>query len=256
MGRKLGTIVVVLVACGVLPGVATADSPLAMCVPAAANTAITTPQADGTCPTGKTKKAVANEADLTAAKARITKLEGLLKGVTRGTSHDQPTLTFSGENVRIINGANSTSALNGRGNLILGYNEAPGPQAGSHNIIVGIGDAATSYGSLVVGVNDSSEGPFETVLGFNNFANRQYGTVLGGRDNGATGDYATVSGGVEGSASGFGSSISGGLHNTARGRDASVSGGFAVFADGVASSNLGGGSTHADNDYSTYPAGP
>jgi hypothetical protein len=270
MTRKLVTILVVGVACGVLPAVAAADTPVAMCVPSAANTAITTPNSNGTCSAGKTMKSLANEADLTAAKARITKLEGLLKGVTRGTVHDRPTLTFSGENVRIINGANSTSAVNGTGNLILGYNEAPGAQTGSHNIIVGLGDTATSYGSLIVGVNDSSAGPSETVLGFNNAADHQYANALGGQGNRVAADFATISGGAFNNANALYASVTGGGCNVAGhvprqseplcanpdpSTFASVTGGTRNFALGAGGTVSGGEDGSADGGWSSVSGG-
>src|SRR4051794_20307046 len=61
------------------------------------------PAADGTCAMGYTVKKTASDADLTAARTRITALETKLAGVTRtGT-----TLRFSGVNLQLDNGAGS-----------------------------------------------------------------------------------------------------------------------------------------------------
>ena len=54
----------------------------------------------------------------------------------------KPTVQFSGApgtgvNVQIVNGMTSTATDNGAGNLVIGYNESPGNQAGSHNLLIG-----------------------------------------------------------------------------------------------------------------------
>jgi hypothetical protein len=285
MARKLVAILVVLVACGALPALAAADSPVAMCVPSAANTAITTPNTNGTCPSGKTKKSLANQADLTAAKARITALEAKLTGVTRATVNGQPTLTFTGENIRIVNGAGITPSVNGKGNLFMGYNTTPGDQGGSHNIVVGDSNTATSYGSLVVGAKNRSRAQGEMVLGYDNGVSHKYATATGGRGNLVTGDYATVTGGAFNTATGlyasvtgggcniagpgvrqfdppcnnfdvdaFGS-VTGGLENSATGPGASVSGGYASRALGTTASVSGGYGGTAANLWSSVSGG-
>ena len=105
----------------------------------------------------------------------VLELDGLLNfNMFRG----YPTAEFTGVNVQINNGINSTSNLNGLGNLIVGYNEsqisAPffcsDPQytdsvncignletwdqnviTGSHNIILGIGNSYTKFSSFIGG---------------------------------------------------------------------------------------------------------
>ena len=49
----------------------------------------------------------------------------------------KPTIQFSGANVQIGRRGGSTKTTNGAGNLIVGYDENPGTQTGSHNVIVG-----------------------------------------------------------------------------------------------------------------------
>src|SRR5512139_2533371 len=54
---------------------------------------------------------------------RIAQLEALLANVTRGTVQGQDTIRFSDVNVQIVNGSGVTDGpVNGRGNLIVGYN--------------------------------------------------------------------------------------------------------------------------------------
>jgi hypothetical protein len=127
-------------------------------------------------------------------------------------SFDGTTLQFSGTNVQIVSGSGSTNgAVNGRGNLILGYDEPgfcevsgnplvpchsdadcagyqlhtcfmEGPKTGSHNFIVGAAHGYSSYGGLVAGEGNNITGP--------------YATVTGGWSNTAAGVLASVSGGT------------------------------------------------------------
>ncbi|NQT19224.1 MAG: hypothetical protein HQ592_05930, partial [Planctomycetes bacterium] len=63
------------------------------------------------------------KAHVDALEARIASLEALLAGVSRAGSD----ITFSAVNVQIVNGTGSTDgAVNGVGNLIVGYNEERG----------------------------------------------------------------------------------------------------------------------------------
>ena len=167
---------------------------------------------------------------ITGAICISAKLNGSLKmratGACKATeiqlgSFDGTTLQFSGINVQVVSGSGTTAgAVNGKGNLIVGYNE-PGlcgdvvtpcntnadcpngagacqtaPKTGSHNLIVGLANAYTSYGGLVAGDRNTISGPF-----------------------------ASVSGGGENTASGFSASVSGGFLNSVSGVAASVSGG-------------------------------
>jgi hypothetical protein len=121
---------------------------------------------------------------------------------------DGTTFQFTGLNVQIVSGAGKTAgAVNGKGNLIVGYNEtglcsgqsgAPcntdadcnpgntcfqeGPsKAGSHNIVVGGPNAYPSYGGLVAGLGNTISGPFSS--------------VTGGAANNASGPWSSISGG-------------------------------------------------------------
>lgn len=113
----------------------------------------------------------------------VKKLTALLEGVTR----DQNNLLFSGLNVQIVNGTGSTNgAVNGLGNLIVGYNQARDgadeiERTGSHNLIVGDGHDYKSYGGFVAGLSNTISGA--------------YSSVSGGLRNVASGDYSAVSGG-------------------------------------------------------------
>ena len=49
----------------------------------------------------------------------------------------KPTIKISGANVQIVNGEGTTATTNGENNLVIGYDEEPGDQGGSHNLILG-----------------------------------------------------------------------------------------------------------------------
>jgi hypothetical protein len=122
---------------------------------------------------------------------------------------DGTTLQFTGINVQIVSGSGATDgAVNGKGNLIVGYDEpgrctghfiSPtlcktnadcpvfgacadrGPKTGSHNVIVGAPNSYSAYGGVVAGERNAISGPFAS--------------VTGGTDNTASGEAASVSGG-------------------------------------------------------------
>jgi len=162
---------------------------------------------------------------ITGAICISAKLNGALKLRASGAckpgkeiqigSFDGTTLQFTGINVQIVSGAGATdAAVNGKGNLIVGYNMGTGVRNGSHNLIVGDNHDYTSYGGFVAGLANIISGP--------------YASVSGGQANQATAEASAVSGGIENTASGDHSSVSGGGGNTASGPNASVSGGFAL----------------------------
>ena len=129
-------------------------------------------------------------------------LEALFTYLTVDDTSD--TLTFSGANLYVNNGAGATASTNGYGNLVIGYNEdiyGPFARTGSHNLVVGPEHSWTSYGGLIAGYNNTVTGA--------------YSSVSGGYDNTASGNYSSVSGGIYNTASGYFSSVSGGNARTA-----------------------------------------
>jgi hypothetical protein len=129
-------------------------------------------------------------------------LEALFTYLTVDDTSD--TLTFSGANLYVNNGAGATASTNGYGNLVIGYNEdiyGPSARTGSHNLVVGPEHSWTSYGGLIAGYNNTVTGA--------------YSSVTGGNYNTASGEYSSVSGGYTNTASGYFSSVSGGNARTA-----------------------------------------
>jgi hypothetical protein len=105
------------------------------------------------------------EARITTLESNVAALESLLANVSRN-DHD---ITFSNVNVHIVNGTGSTDGVyNGRGNLIVGYNELRGSndvRSGSHNIIIGMRNNYSSYGGLVAGRDNTISGSHACVSG-------------------------------------------------------------------------------------------
>ena len=212
--------------------------------------------------------------------AQVDYLLELLDGVARMTDPYtlQDTLRFSDMNVQIVNGLGWTSRVNGRGNLIIGYNGAiwvdpSGQREGSHMLIIGddIMYTAESYGGIVVGYANRVSAPYASVIGgiynsasdvsatviggSNNSASGPYSTVTGGRINHASGTHAAILGGVYNQALGDHSSVTGGDYNTASGYGATVSGGSRNFADGHEASVTGGDRNTATGWFSAVTGG-
>jgi hypothetical protein len=165
-----------------------------------------------------------------------------------------PHITFSGANIHIVSGSGTTDDGGtplGLGNLIIGYDEDPGPgsplnpgdRGGSHNLVIGRFHRFTlaAFGGLVAG---------ET-----NTISNTAASVSGGDSNIASGSVASVSGGGFNIASGTLASVSGGRHNTASGPEASVSGGWTNTASGTFASASGGQSNTADGFFANVSGG-
>ena len=175
--------------------------------------------------------------------ASIGQLHELAQYVTvAGTN-----ITFSGANVHIVNGSGATDgAVDGLGNLIVGYNETrddgTDDRTGSHNIVTGSRNNYSSYGGLVAGSYNEISGTNASVIGGNhNTASGASASVSGGSTNTADGWFASVSGGFGNTAVGMFANVSGGQDNTAGGDYASLSGGRNNVASGDWSFVGGGG---------------
>jgi len=77
----------------------------------------------------------------------------------------KPTAQFSAVNVQIVNGSGVEATINGEGNLVVGYDEKPGNQTGSRNLVLGGANSYSSYGGLVGGTGNSISNSFASVLG-------------------------------------------------------------------------------------------
>src|SRR5438094_794188 len=122
MSRSVAAVAAVVVWAGLLAGGALAAvTPGWECVPTAAGQAVVS---------GGTASAPSCGAGTTAVLAPTF----ISSGVGGG-----PTVQFAAVNVQVVNGAGATASVNGRGNLVVGYDENPSarPQTGSHDLILG-----------------------------------------------------------------------------------------------------------------------
>jgi hypothetical protein len=199
---------------------------------------------------------------------------------------DGGTLRFTGVNLQVVSGSGTTyGAVNGRGNLIVGYNErkqcqfsaGPGSSAftgsvcdtdadcnggaagyscvtmdssGSHNLVIGTSNGYSSYGGSAVGFGHSIEAPWCGTAGIDNRASGVGATVMGGTLNTASYTSAAVAGGQENLASAFGSAILGGAKNKATEVYATAVGGFGNGAAGQFALTAGGEANQATGSVS------
>jgi hypothetical protein len=128
----------------------------------------------------------------------------------------KPTVRFAAVNVQILSGSGATKGpVNGLGNLVLGYDESPGTQTGSHDLVRGTGQTYTSYASILGGSQNRANAANTVAFGSGNIAKAQFATVTGGRAGTASGSYSSISGGYGNLASTSYTSVSGGCSNLA-----------------------------------------
>ncbi len=175
--------------------------------------------------------------------AEITALQSTLKYVTTAGT----TMTISGANLVITNGAGATATANGLGNVMIGYNELRNDtpntdiRTGSHNLILGSQNSFSSWGGIAAGSDNTITGVFACVEGgFGNAASGAYANIGGGYQNVASANSTYIGGGGQNTASGPGASITGGNSNIASGGSSAISGGYANLASG-SSTYVGGG---------------
>jgi len=192
---------------------------------------------------------------LDAANAMIAELADVLDGVSRTGD----AIVFSGINLQVVDGSGGTAGpVNGKGNVIIGYNEKAGGQAhtGSHNLVVGLENEYTSFAGIVAGEENTISNRGATVVGgAGNVASGLNSSVCGGSDNTASGTYAAVGAGFANQASGINSTVSGGCENTASNTFAAVSGGQAASASGQWSSVTGGYNNKATTTHAAVSGG-
>jgi hypothetical protein len=229
---------------------------------------------------GQTGGLVCPQSQEATVEARVTAIEELLSHFTV----EGDNLVLSGMNLQIVNGTGATDgdvgdgpAVNGLGNLIIGYDEPeadtdgidepdidepdidepdidePGSddrnfdgsevdaKGGSHNLVIGAGHTYTSFGGIVAGDDNEIAGSGASVLGGSqNKASGEDSTIAGGTFNRAIAEDSSVCGGLSNDAQGFASAVLGGEFNRAVGDRSSVSGGTDNLAAGTSSSVSGG----------------
>lgn len=129
---------------------ARAESATTLCVPATAGKPVLSGGSEGACKSGKNQT---YQAVTLPGPSEFEALEALLPYVhfVEAGIGGKPTIQFAGVNIQIVSGSGATSsAVNGVGNLIIGYSENTGnwPRTGSHNLIMAEENGWISYGGF------------------------------------------------------------------------------------------------------------
>jgi hypothetical protein len=263
----------VVLACGLTLGLLAAITGTALaagtkvCVPTTEGTAIVTAKA-GACAAGYTKSTLLAEAEQEKLEKVLPYINYEAEGVDK-----KPTIQFSGVNLQVIDGSGLETTVNGTGNLILGYDEGPGAQTGSHNLLLGgSGNSYTSYGGIVSGgFSNKISGPYASILGgAENISSGYASTITSGHSNTATANYSTISGGCSNLAGtgtptinsgcttshpGYFASILGGAGNLASGQNSAISGGEKNTASAIDTSVTGGYGNKATGRWDSITGG-
>jgi hypothetical protein len=258
----------VLMGASMLPAVSLATPPpLRICVPEKEGAAVKTPK-KGVCAAKTTSTVVLPEAE----EEKLAALLPYERYVASGVG-SKPTIQIAGANLQILSGTGASYELNGAGNLIVGYDETPGEQTGSNNIVLGgreqtylswgslIGgsrntDMLASPEALLCGNANTTYDAWDSITGGDlNQISGQDSSISGGSQNEIRGPIASISGGDRNTVTGIAGSVSGGQSNFARGGVSWVAGGEENFAEGPQSSVVGGETNMATGKESTIAGG-
>lgn len=193
----------------------------------------------------------------------LTSLNGRTNGLeskTASMSVSGNEVFFSGVNLHVRSGAGSTDAApNGRGNLILGYNEprvtpTPSERTGSHNLVLGLRNSYSSFGGIVGGVDNRVSAPYAVVLsGDENQATGEKSVIVSGTGGLADDTTSVVISGYQNRATGFRSAVISGWQNDAQGSYSAILGGDTNVATATESS-IGGGDNITSTSSSKFRA--
>jgi hypothetical protein len=147
---------------------------------------------------------------------------------------------FEGANVHIRNGSGETAEANGRGNLVVGYNEdredeeGPADRSGSHNLVLGERHSYTSFSGVVGGYRNTISGP--------------HAAVIAGAGNEATVAHSVVVTGTKNIASASSALIGTGQHNAVTGAQGFIGTGDGNQVTAIEASILGGTDQEVNRD--------
>jgi hypothetical protein len=181
-------------------------------------------------------------AEIAALKQRLSQAEAKLVHVSvEGTE-----MYITGANVNIRNGLGATNgnpddpqstnpsatAVNGLGNLVIGYN-AGGfsvDRGGSHYLVLGDFNNYSSFGGIAAGWDNFASGPYASTLGGrSNDAEAAFSSIVGGAFNLTDGNTASILGGNDNRASAIDATVCGGSGNRATARFSTVGGGAGIL---------------------------
>jgi hypothetical protein len=233
-----------------------------ICVPEKAGTAITS---NGTAEACKEKEtAVQLPASATEQKTLIS----ILPDITFKSAgvDSKPTILFSKANIQVVNGEGKTATANGEGNIVIGYNETPGTETGSHNLVLGGTQDYTSYAGILGGNSNTAQGPFATLVGEHNKATEfGKGAFVAGHYDDVSQHYGSITGGCGNSVGALpggtctefeeGSTVTGGHENDDVGKDDVIVGGANNVGQLGETVVLGGANNEAFQRLSTISGG-
>jgi len=235
-------------------GDAAAESTATICIPDKAGKPVIAGEA-GTCKDTKTLTYVALELPGAGGLETLNKILPHMSYSESGVG-GKPTIGLTGVNLQVVSGSGTTAgAVNGAGNIIIGYDENSGKhaQTGSHDLILGEQQTFTSFGGVLAGDANTISGPFSSVTGgFENVASGEAAWAGGGQRNLANGFDSSVSGGQLNEA-GFVASVSGGAQNRASRGSSWVGGGKENNANAQYASIFGGKALKAEKEYEAIP---
>ena len=148
----------------------------------------------------------------------IAAQQDFIESLQQHVSVENGRILIEGADLQIVSGSGQTDGeVNGKGNLIIGYNEDfYNLRTGSHNLVLGSYHNYSSFGGMVCGFENSILGEFSSVTGGSfNSATGVSCAILGGQHNTATGNMTSVSGGSTNHCSGNSTSVLGGYQNSA-----------------------------------------
>ena len=148
----------------------------------------------------------------------IAAQQDYIESLQQHVSVENGRVLIEGADLQIVSGSGQTDGeVNGKGNLIIGYNEDfYNLRTGSHNLVLGSYHNYSSFGGMVCGFENSISGEFSSVTGGSfNSATGVSCAILGGQHNTATGNMTSVSGGSTNHCSGNSTSVLGGYQNSA-----------------------------------------
>lgn len=154
-------------------------------------------------------------------------------------------VTVDGGNLHVRSGSGSTYTddPSGKGNVIIGYNEAAGDEVrdGDHNLVMGQENDYRGTGGIVHGTGNFVTSVNSAVIAGTGSRATGVSSLAAGTDSGeATGYKAAVVGGLFNEASGPGSVVIGGEFNEAGGNLSTVTGGHTNSTVSIWSSVVGG----------------
>ncbi len=180
---------------------------------------------------------------------RLDDLETLTAPMSRMTVAGEDSLVVEDVNLHVRSGAGATDAtVNGRGNLIVGYDEVGGSsdKSGSHNIVFGRGNSYTSYGGLVGGTNNDVHGNYSSVLaGSSNEVTGSRSAIVSGSSNTVESDRSAIVSGSSGTVDSNTAAILAGYNNEASGTWSAIVAGSNNTTTGMDSVVVGGSNNEA-----------